>query len=379
MRLREPELRCVVEFAGTIAEVDHFELVPRIVLGGLQQLLGGDLATYNQVDVARRQERMAVWPAGALELGPSLMSAYLQHMHQQPIVSHLLRCREPGPLRVCDVPPQSEFRRLDIYNDFYRHIEVEHQIGVAVDTKPGLIVGFGLHRTRREFADREIAVLKSLRPHLVALHRRLLASDELSRTVAALEQSGGHHGVVVVDGTQRVALVRGPVVSLVENVYGPLRPGHPLPKALTKWLRTAPTRRGAGERLQVDRQGARLELTAVRLQRQGGQWATLQGSQLGPEWAILVNESAVPSSGTRQARLSPREQDVLELVAAGLPDAEIAHHLYLSPRTVHKHLQNAFRKLGVSNRTAAARAYLDDDGRDCSVPVALSTTSLSAH
>jgi DNA-binding CsgD family transcriptional regulator len=52
--------------------------------------------------------------------------------------------------------------------------------------------------------------------------------------------------------------------------------------------------------------------------------------------------------------LTPREVDVLKLVAQGLRNSEIAHRLVLSDRTVHRHLANIRRKLGLSSRAAAA-------------------------
>ena len=58
------------------------------------------------------------------------------------------------------------------------------------------------------------------------------------------------------------------------------------------------------------------------------------------------------------ARLSPKERDVLRLVAHGLSNREIARQLWISEATVKFHLTNVFRKLGVSNRTAAAGAAL---------------------
>ena len=52
--------------------------------------------------------------------------------------------------------------------------------------------------------------------------------------------------------------------------------------------------------------------------------------------------------------LSPRERDVLRLVAEGLSDADIAERLVLSPHTVHRHVSNILRKLGLHSRAAAA-------------------------
>jgi DNA-binding CsgD family transcriptional regulator len=55
-------------------------------------------------------------------------------------------------------------------------------------------------------------------------------------------------------------------------------------------------------------------------------------------------------------RLTDREAEILELVAAGLTNAGIAERLWISPGTVKKHLENVYAKLGVANRTAAVTA-----------------------
>jgi DNA-binding CsgD family transcriptional regulator len=53
--------------------------------------------------------------------------------------------------------------------------------------------------------------------------------------------------------------------------------------------------------------------------------------------------------------LSAREVEVLGLVAEGLTDQEVAQRLFLSPRTVGRHLTSVYHKLGVGSRTAASR------------------------
>jgi DNA-binding NarL/FixJ family response regulator len=65
-----------------------------------------------------------------------------------------------------------------------------------------------------------------------------------------------------------------------------------------------------------------------------------------------------PRAATREnpAGLTARELEVLELLAAGLRDADIAGRLFLSPRTVAHHVSAILRKLGVSNRAQAGPA-----------------------
>jgi len=58
--------------------------------------------------------------------------------------------------------------------------------------------------------------------------------------------------------------------------------------------------------------------------------------------------------------LTPRETQVLELVADGLPNKAIARLLGVSDETVKFHLASVFGKLGASNRTDAVRLALRD-------------------
>ncbi len=58
------------------------------------------------------------------------------------------------------------------------------------------------------------------------------------------------------------------------------------------------------------------------------------------------------------AALTEREREILALVAEGLTNAQIARRLNVRTATVKFHLRNIFQKLGVRNRTEAARFYL---------------------
>jgi DNA-binding CsgD family transcriptional regulator/tetratricopeptide (TPR) repeat protein len=61
-----------------------------------------------------------------------------------------------------------------------------------------------------------------------------------------------------------------------------------------------------------------------------------------------------PATRAAPAGLTPREQEVLALLAGGLADREISQRLFISERTVHHHVSAVLSKIGVSSRTAAA-------------------------
>jgi DNA-binding CsgD family transcriptional regulator len=62
------------------------------------------------------------------------------------------------------------------------------------------------------------------------------------------------------------------------------------------------------------------------------------------------------SSGSPGTGLTPREQEIAQLVTAGLTNRQIAERLFLSPRTVESHVSRLFARLNVSSRTAMVHA-----------------------
>lgn len=62
---------------------------------------------------------------------------------------------------------------------------------------------------------------------------------------------------------------------------------------------------------------------------------------------------ARPVGDVARGTLSPRENEVMDLVAKGASNAQIAERLWISPETVRKHLENVYFKLDVGSRTAA--------------------------
>ena len=80
-----------------------------------------------------------------------------------------------------------------------------------------------------------------------------------------------------------------------------------------------------------------------------------------PALERLLRERPV---GTLPPSLTVQERRVLGLLATGLTNAEIAARLVVAPCTVRKHLENAYRKLGVTNRLAAVNALDGTRGGD---------------
>ncbi len=92
-----------------------------------------------------------------------------------------------------------------------------------------------------------------------------------------------------------------------------------------------------------DEEGARLELESARE----------SFTQLGARRDLYAVDALLSSSPPGRG-LSARELQVLQLVAAGKTNRSIASELFLSERTVHRHVSSIFDKLGVHSRAEAA-------------------------
>jgi DNA-binding CsgD family transcriptional regulator len=112
-------------------------------------------------------------------------------------------------------------------------------------------------------------------------------------------------------------------------------------------LARALTALGHGERAAAEATAARETFAALGAERD---LARLDAADLGAG-------SATSGSGD----LSPRELEVLRLVAQGMSDAEIAERLVVSPHTVHRHVANVRAKLRLPSRSAAV-AYAAREG-----------------
>jgi len=62
--------------------------------------------------------------------------------------------------------------------------------------------------------------------------------------------------------------------------------------------------------------------------------------------------------------LTPREREVLKLIAQGLSNGEIAAALFISQHTVKNHVSNIYRKLGEHDRTKVALLAAMEDAKE---------------
>lgn len=165
-----------------------------------------------------------------------------------------------------------------------------------------------------------VALAHELAPDLVLMDLQMPVMDGVAATRTITEQSPGTDVLILTsfsDGPRLLAAIdAGAVGYLLKDAE---------PEDLVAGIRAAA--RGESP---IDPKAARHLLTS----RATGRWA---------------DEQAAP-----RAALSVREREVLDLVAAGLANKQIARRLGITERTVKGHLTSAFQRIGVVDRTQAA-------------------------
>jgi DNA-binding NarL/FixJ family response regulator len=87
--------------------------------------------------------------------------------------------------------------------------------------------------------------------------------------------------------------------------------------------------------------------------------AVIRQAVAGSVFCSVRSDPSAPAPSRVDLPLSEREIEIIAGVARGLSNRAIAQELWLSDQTVKFHLHNIYRKLGVQNRTEAARHALD--------------------
>jgi len=173
----------------------------------------------------------------------------------------------------------------------------------------------------------------------LATHVRNARAARLARE--ALDVGG--HGVLVVDARGRLAWRSPQAQRWLAEFFG-----DEATQRCALWLA------GARSAATADDQGALL-------QHRGSDGRQLVARRLGDigmgEAMWLLSQQAAGEAAPSRlvtAALTPRETEVLSWVAKGKTNRDVGEILGLSPRTVNKHLEHVFEKLGVETRAAAA-------------------------
>jgi DNA-binding CsgD family transcriptional regulator len=345
--------RAMAAFQDIAAADGDYRSFARRTLDRLAELVGSDLTTLSLCDLDR-QTRAVIARRGE-ELSAADRAAFDRHFREHPLVRfHSTNPRGPTQ-RITDCLSFSAFRHSALFADYYRGIGIRHVMALPLRIDAANVISVVMNRSGSDFSDVDRAVADLLRPPLASLHRGLLAREEARLAQAALRgiaAGTGWHSLTLREGG-RLASITAEAAKVLRRFFTDAPRGErgEAPAALQGWLRQR-TRNWGLDRF---RAGANGPYVAYR----SGWKLTIHfiADPLAPERGELVmrqERSEVEPDALAPLALTRREREVLALLASGKTNADIGLLLAISPRTVQKHLEHVFVKLGVETRTAAA-------------------------
>ncbi len=335
-------VRCFLEATAHTCDLTTFSSV---VLPAVQQLIPSVVACYAQVDPARgKLIAQETYPNAAF--APAGREAFEQHMFEHPVFQAWAASGTSSALRRSDLLSRRQWRRLGLYQEVYKPLGCDDSMLIGLPAPAGLIACICLERDG-EFSERARQLLELVRPHIVQMYR----NAEMFTLLGQAAQADGPCSIVL-DGVGRPLFATQAAWDLLA-AYNPAHTsfGAAFPRAIADWLRSQLARFGREDELPPP------PLPLV-LQNERGDRLTLRllyGGKTGEQALLVLDERRAeqPTRVSPEFGLSPREAEILGLVRQGRTSAEIAQSLCISRRTVEKHLENVYCKLGVENRMAA--------------------------
>ena len=348
----EEGLHLVREIGAEAADPLRFA---RLGVERLPKLVGSEITTLSICDLAAATRSVVSNPGDAIS--PADRACFDHFFSEHPLVRYHSSHPDGGSRKISDSFAPRQFRGTALYNEYYRRIGIDHAIAVPLFVDRRLLVSFVLNRKGKDFSERDRAMLDLVRGYLANVYRTALALDRARAAGRALRDWAQGEGSVVVTLGPRQELLNGSAqaATLLAH-YCPgacVRPGGPLPAEIAAWLNGAihasgMTQVSALPPLQLEQEGSVLTLHAF------------ADPDDPTQCFLLFQERCVGVSPARFAAVpvTTRERQVLAWLTAGKTDREIAAILGFSVRTIQKHLEHVYVKLGVETRTAAAMRAL---------------------
>lgn len=265
------------------------------------------------------------------------------YLHEHPLTPHLFSDKVQ---KTTDYATKKYFKTTAIYNEYYKHLDIETQMVLALPVSQEKILVLALSKKNPDFSERDRLVLTLLKPHLMNALRNAMEFGFM-RLEKELMQKGAeaeNQGVILFQQDGEMLCISPFAKEMLKKYFDATHViGDTLPGNLLVWFK-AEVFPGKAERapLTLEKEDKCLKIKLYNDFTSGD--------------FILVLAEMTPSLVSPNLQgygLSCRETEILIWLSKGKTNSEIGMILSISKRTVEKHLENTFAKLGVETRAAA--------------------------
>ena len=326
------------------------ESLPDRTLRSILTLIPNEMTAFDQFDNGGAYSG-SLWYSPADTVSQESVEVFGQVVHEHPYFAEAIRTPRERTFRVSDFVSLNAFHKTSVYNEFYKHFGGDSQISSAVRTTDSSLITCSVMRLRRDFTDREYALFKFLTPHLAAAFKNDHALKQLANERRYLA-TAVNRGVIVINAQGAIIFNNKIAEDLLKAYFDDFVPNQ-LPKALQQHIEND-VANIKGRELYAPPQPF-----SIKLQHSALLVRLIFDGQM-RELTLLLEEQVDRSAAELSCMgLTPREAEVLILMSRGKTDREIAVLCAISVRTVQKHAEHLYIKLGVETRTAAVMAALD--------------------
>ena len=320
------------------------ETLPERTLGCVSSLIRNEMAIFDGFDASGEYTGYH-WYSPPGSISEELIIRLGELIHEHPIHKNILSLGKETTFRVSEYLPLGEFQRTPLFNEVYRHVNGDAQMGTTMQVSPVLYVTHSMYRDGIDFTESECEMLRLVTPHLKAAFRNAQAVGQLVRETKYLS-AAVTKGIVVLDSGGKVIFQTGLAEGLIGKYFRDLEPNG-LPLALNLYLREVAAAADGEEYYRPP--------DPLRFADGNGELKIDVAVDAKQRELTLVFEEKIGKTPSNYAGLglTPRECEVLYWISLGKTNPEIAMLCGISPRTVHKHVENILSKFGVETRTAA--------------------------
>lgn len=354
IRLSKQKLVAALRFVQGLHGIVSLDSLRVAVPAGLSRLIAADRVSFNEIFALHNGRDIEPHPVPPW--WRRLGALYRAHLHEHLIWRPRFFHHEHELMAFSDYAGDWRWQQSTLFNDYFLALGVRYQIGTLSRIAEPVRFGIAFNRDRRDFSPQDRDLLRLLSPHLGHAIDTSLAYAAALRSVDRPEgnrAAASHILVLAPDARTILRFTPGAPEFLAAFFPGEASAARYLPDVLARWLR-----------LQRDWSRAREptgEPPPKFADRRRGCLINARLASAGPDELILLVSGRGKVLGEAAAGLAAdltaREREILRWASEGKRDAEIGMILGISPRTVSKHLENSFRKLGVETRTAAIREW----------------------